>query len=216
MTAVSVRWWWPRGSLPWPFNWCVVREYLAQFQGNEIVIALIFFCWLVFGGIGTVGGQGLPGPGVASIAGTLLALLSCLLAILAVGQVVAIRWLRDLVFIHGASVGFYATLGFVAVTLLPYALLVGFVLPYSLIGCQAPVARISRQLDVYGRQRRGCGRRAHFSLCILVHWLTPFQVLLAVHLPLLACLWRLESAFSRRSQPPPVPWRSLPWRRGRL
>jgi spermidine synthase len=30
-----------------------IREFLAQFQGNEIVIALIFFNWLILGGIGT-------------------------------------------------------------------------------------------------------------------------------------------------------------------
>jgi hypothetical protein len=57
-----------------------VREYLAQFQGNEIVIALIFFCWLVFGGIGTAAARGIrswvlhPSP-------TLLAILSCTLVI---------------------------------------------------------------------------------------------------------------------------------------
>jgi hypothetical protein len=34
---------------------------------------------------------------------------------------------------------------------------------------------------------------------VLVHWLNPFQVLLVVHLPLLAALLGLKSAFSRRS-----------------
>jgi spermidine synthase len=33
---------------------------------------------------------------------------------------------------------------------------------------------------------------------VLVYWLTPFQILLAVHLPLLASLWRLDSAIPRR------------------
>ena len=105
-----------------------VREYLAQFQGNEIVIALIFFCWLVLGGIGTAAARGL-GTRTMPPSATSLALLSSLLALLALLQVLAIRWLRDMVFIHGVSVGFYGTFGYIAATIAPNALLVGFVLP---------------------------------------------------------------------------------------
>lgn len=174
-----------------------VREYLAQFQGNEIVIALIFFCWLVFGGIGTVAAKGIrtrvlrPSP-------TILAILSCLLVIFSVGQVVAIRWLRDLVFMHGTSVGFYPTLGYVAATILPYALLVGFVLPYSLSVARYRSPRYPGNWIYMADNAGDVAGAAVFSFA-LVHWLTPFQVLLAVHLPLLASLLRLESAFSRRS-----------------
>ncbi|HEX5679340.1 MAG TPA: hypothetical protein VFX82_00815, partial [Desulfobacterales bacterium] len=32
----------------------LIREFLTQFQGNEIVIALILFSWLVLGGLGTL------------------------------------------------------------------------------------------------------------------------------------------------------------------
>ncbi len=174
-----------------------VREYLAQFQGNEIIIGLIFFCWLVFGGIGTVAARGFRTI-VGSASPEILALLSCLLAVLAVGQVVAIRRLRDLVFIHGASVGFYPSLGFVAATILPYALLVGVVLPYSL----SVVRQRSTQYPgnwIYMADNAGdVAGGAVFSF-VLVHWLTPFQILLAVHLPLLGSLWRLESAITRRT-----------------
>ena len=31
-----------------------IREFLTQFQGNEIVIALILFNWLILGGLGTL------------------------------------------------------------------------------------------------------------------------------------------------------------------
>jgi spermidine synthase len=174
-----------------------VREYLAQFQGNEIVIALIFFCWLVFGGVGTAAAKGIrtwvppPSP-------TILAVLCCLLAIFSVGQVIAIRWLRDLFFIHGASVGFYPTLGYIAVTLLPYALLVGFLLPYSLSVARYRSARYPGNWIYMADNAGDVAGAAIFSFA-LVHWLTPFQVLLAVHLPLLAALFRLDSAFSRRS-----------------
>jgi len=118
-----------------------VREYLAQFQGNEIVIALIFFCWLVLGGIGTAAAKG-PGLKLVLPTPSNLAMLSGLLALLSACQVVAIRWLRDPIFTHGSSVGFYGTFGYIAGTIAPYALLVGFVLPYSLM-----VAR--RQLPDY-------------------------------------------------------------------
>ncbi|UCD79394.1 MAG: hypothetical protein JSW26_29040, partial [Desulfobacterales bacterium] len=30
-----------------------IREFLTQFQGNEMIIALILFNWLVLGGLGT-------------------------------------------------------------------------------------------------------------------------------------------------------------------
>lgn len=174
----------------------MMREYLAQFQGNEIVIALIFFCWLVFGGMGTVAVKRL-GAGRLSPSASFLATLSCLMAMLAVGQVIAIRWLRDLFFIHGASVGFYATLGFVAATILPYALLVGFVLPYSLLVARRRSAGYPGSW-IYMADNAGDMTGAAVFSFVLVHWLTPFQGLLAVHLPLLASLWCLKSA-SRRS-----------------
>ena len=174
-----------------------VREYLAQFQGNEVVIALIFFCWLVFGGIGTILSKSFKAR-VRSPSPETLTLLSYLLAIFSVTQVIAIRWLRDVVFIRGASVGFYPTLGFVAATILPYALLVGFVLPYSLM----VVRQRSDQYPgnwIYMADNAGdVAGGAMFSF-ILVHWLTPFQILLAVHLPLLASLWRLKASLSRRN-----------------
>jgi spermidine synthase len=175
----------------------LVREYLAQFQGNEIVIALIFFCWLVFGGIGTALARVREKGGRIPTA-EMLALLSLLLAMLSVGQVVAIRRLRDLVFIHGASVGFYPTLGFVAATMLPYAILVGFVLPYSLMVVRQRMADYPGNWIYMADNAGDVAGGALFSFA-LVYWLPPFQLLFAVHLPLLAALSRLENAFSRRT-----------------
>ena len=182
----------------------LVREYLAQFRGNEIVIALIFFCWLVFGGIGTAAAKGLAARGLPA-SPDILALLSCLLAALPVGQIVAIRRLRDLVFIHGASVGFTPTVGFVATTLLPYALLVGFVLPYSLMVARQRSAGYPGNWIYMADNAGDVAGGAVFSF-VLVYWLTPFQILLAVHLPLLACLWRLETTFHRRIAAAAVGW----------
>ena len=174
-----------------------VREYLAQFQGNEIVIALIFFCWLVFGGMGTAAARdrGLalvpPSPG-------LLVMLCGLLAVLAVCQVVAIRWLRDLLFMPGAAVGVYGTFGYIAITMAPYALLVGFVLPYSLL-----VARLQRPDYpgnlIYMADNAGDVAGAALFSFVLVFWLTPFQILLAVHAPLLVTILRLPATRRRRT-----------------
>jgi spermidine synthase len=174
-----------------------VREYLAQFQGNEIVIALIFFCWLAFGGAGSVitkfvlRRNHIP-------SSDMLARLSCLLALFAVLQVVGIRRLRDVAFIHGASVGFYPTLGFIAVTILPYALLVGFVLPYSLAVIRQWSPRYPGNRIYLADNAGDVAGGALFSF-VCVHWLSPLQVLLAVHLPLLACVGFLNAAFSRRT-----------------
>ena len=107
-----------------------IREFLAQFQGNEFVIALILFSWLVQGGIGTLISRLLTGK--SSPSANFLGLLSLALAVLPVLQILLIRELRDTLFIHGSSVGFYPTFAFIFLTTAPYALLIGFVLPYSL------------------------------------------------------------------------------------
>ncbi len=59
----------------------------------------------------------------------ILAWLSLVLSTFAVLQIPAIRLLRDVVFIHGGSVGFYPTCLFSFLTIAPYCLLLGFVLP---------------------------------------------------------------------------------------
>ena len=109
----------------------IIREYLTQFQGNEYVIALIFFTWLLFGGCGTLLSRLLPDRIFRADTGK-LAGLSLVAAALPVLTLLAIRILRDVVFVTGASTGFYATFGFICFTLGPYGILVGFLLPYSL------------------------------------------------------------------------------------
>ena len=47
-------------------------------------------------------------------------------------QIIAIRLLRDLVFIHGESPGFYPVFFFILALSAPYAFLIGLILPYSL------------------------------------------------------------------------------------
>jgi spermidine synthase len=155
-----------------------VREYLSQFQGNEIVIALVLFVWLILGGLGTRLARTCTSPAMS-----ILVWLSFGLVVLAVTQVAGIRLLRSLLFLPSESVGFYAILTFTLLTMAPYAVLVGYMLPYSLY-----VLRLGNPgfagVSIYIADNVGdiCGG-ALFAFC-LVLWATPLQALAIVHIPL--------------------------------
>ena len=166
-----------------------IREFLTQFKGNEIVIALILFNWLILGGIGTLLARfvtrRLWKPDISG-----LAWFSLILTALPAPQILAIRILRDVVFIHGSSVGFYPTWLYAFLTIMPYGLLVGFVLPYSLFilkneSPDYPGARIY-MTDNIGDVAGG----ALFSFA-LVYLLTPLQAVFFANLPLLAAAYFL-------------------------
>ena len=176
-----------------------IREFLSQFQGNEIVIALILFNWLILGGLGTLLARVTTRPNrQASAAG--LAWMSMVLSGLAIGQIFAIRQLRDLVFFHGSSVGFYPTWLFTFSVITPYCLLLGYVLPYSLFVIRTaqadyPGARIYIN-DNIGDITGG----ALFSF-VLVYLVSPLQAIFLAHLPLLWALYRLFPV-AHRHRPP--------------
>ncbi|MBI5551623.1 MAG: hypothetical protein HY911_08955 [Desulfobacterales bacterium] len=163
----------------------LIREYMAQFQGNEVTIALVLFNWLVLGGVGSRLALG-----AKRAAPGRLVWLSLLLAALGPLQLAAIRLLRPLVFGLGLSVGFYPIFAFTLLTMAPYGLLVGYVLPYSLFV-------LRRQVPAYGGTRiylaDNLGDIAGGALFtfVLVHWLTPMQALLAGALALLGATARL-------------------------
>ncbi len=108
-----------------------IREFLALFAGNEFVIAVIFFNWLIAGGFGTMLAYRATNrfftPSLPR-----LAWLSLVAAALSPVHLLAIRLLRDLFFIHGSETGFYQIFLYTLVTVTPYSLLIGFALPYSL------------------------------------------------------------------------------------
>jgi spermidine synthase len=168
-----------------------IRELLARFQGNEFVIALILFNWLTLGGVGTFlakwTARSIFRPGVNR-----LIWLSLLLTFLSVIQVVAIRKAYDLVFIHGSSVGFYPTFLYILLTLAPYGLLLGFVLPYSLfvIKSRSPefsgarIYIIDNLGDVTG------GALFSFALVFLV---SPFTAVCLANMPLIAACFLLTA-----------------------
>jgi len=170
-----------------------IREFLAQFQGNEFVIALIFFNWLVLGGLGALLSRVITkrnfwGRGRPTI--HRLAWLSLVLVALTPLQILAIRFFKNFFFIQGVSVGFYPTLAYSFALITPYGLLLGFLLPYSLFVLRNeipnyPGARlyITDNLgDVAG------GTLFSFALVFL---LSPLKAIFVSNLPLLFAVWRL-------------------------
>jgi len=173
----------------------IIREFLTQFQGNEIVIALILFNWLILGGIGTLLARVVTRRFQPATA-IRLAWMSLVLGGLAILQILAIRQFRDIIFIHGSSVGFYPTWLFTFLAIAPYCLLLGFVLPYSLFvlraaNSQYPGARIYIT-DNIGDISGG----ALFSFA-LVYLVSPLQAMLLSHLPLLGAIYFLFPAPGR-------------------
>lgn len=157
----------------------VIREFLSQFHGNEIVIALVFFNWLILGGLGSRFARHLQR---ASL--WILVLCSSALVLFSVGQIVVTRLLRPELFPLGVSLGFYPVLIFSFLVMAPYATMVGFVLPYSLYTIRNSHPGVSGS-DIYVADNLGdvCGG-ALFSF-ILIYWCTPVQALLAANLPLI-------------------------------
>jgi len=146
-----------------------IREFLTQFHGNEITISLVLFAWLMVNALGSL----LAKP-FKKGSWSLYAVLIFIIAIWSLPQLIFIRLIREYVFIHGLSPGFYRIFYYIVLTITPYCLLVGFVLPYSL-----KVLESTRQnmktgtlyvLDNIGDIAGG----ALFSF-ILVYWLKPFK-----------------------------------------
>lgn len=174
----------------------IIREFLAQFQGNEFVIALILFNWLILGGVGTILARWITRRlWEATI--NRLGWLSLVLACLPTVQILAIRLLRDVFFIHGSSVGFYPTLAYTFLTIAPYCLVLGFVLPFSLFVIRVKNPDYPGTLiyitDNFGDVAGG----ALFSFA-LVYLVTPLQAALFANLPLLLATYLLFPSYTRR------------------
>ena len=107
----------------------LLRELLAAFAGNELVLGIGLGNWLLLTGLGAMLGRlarRWPRPL------RFLAWAQILVAVLPLLQVVALRTLRDLVFGRGAQVGVTGTLWASFVVLTPFCLLSGAMLT---VGC---------------------------------------------------------------------------------
>ena len=161
-----------------------LREYLALFSGNEFIIAMILFTWMVSGALGCSISlfaekkhPGLTRPLWA------LGLLALMLVILSPTQLIIIRYLKDIFFVHGTSSGFYPTVAFTALTLLPYTCVHGFILTFSL--------RAARSVDpsfpgfrIYICDTLGDVLGGLLFSFVLVFTLTPLAALVVSAIPL--------------------------------
>jgi spermidine synthase len=101
----------------------LMRELLAAFSGNELVLGLVLGNWLLLMGIGAWLGRTsdkLQNPLAV------LAIVQILVALLPLVQVFFLRSLRNVVFIRGAAVGVSETVLSALILLLPYCLTAGY------------------------------------------------------------------------------------------
>ena len=175
-----------------------IREILTQFQGNEIVIALVLFNWLCLGGLGTLLARVITRRFWKTTVFK-LGWLSLILGGLSALQISAIRELRDLIFIHGSSVGFYPTWLFSFLITAPYCLLLGFVLPYSLFVIRAGIPDYPGTRIYITDNIGDISGGALFSF-VLVYLVTPLQAIFLANLPLIAAVYLLFPA-ARRHRP---------------
>ena len=104
-----------------------VREFLTQFHGNEITISLVLFGWLLLTGLGSFAAKVVKSSSLA-----IYSLLIFIIAIWPLIQMIGIRGLRDIMFTHGISPGFSSILVYIFMSISPYCILTGFILPHSL------------------------------------------------------------------------------------
>jgi len=174
----------------------IIREFLTQFNGNEFVIALILFNWLLLGSAGTFMARGAAGRVVpASPQG--LAFLSLALALMPSVLILIIRLLRQLLFIPGVSVGFGATFAFTFLCMLPYCLLVGFALPYALFVLRDKIPDYAGA-RIYIVDNIGDIAGGLIFTVLLAFLATPLTIMLLVNIPLLAALINLAAAGGMR------------------
>ncbi len=161
-----------------------IREFLSLLNGNEFVIAVILFNWLFLGGLGTL----LAGPLCKNVSLKKFYWFSSLLVILAPVQLIVIRVIYPLIFIHGSSIGFYPTFAYTFFSIAPYSLLLGFILPYSLMVFRNQIENYpGTNVYIFDNIGDVCGG-AIFSF-VLVYFTTPLQAVLLGHLPLLVVLY---------------------------
>ena len=174
-----------------------IREFLTQFRGNEIVIALILFNWLILGGFVTLLARVITRR-IWKATPARLSWLSLWLSGFSSLQILAIRMLRDVFFVYGSSVGFYPTWLYSLFTITPYCLLLGFVLPYSLFALRNEIADYPGA-RIYITDNIGDITGGVLFSFALVYLVTPLQAILIAHLPMLAATYLLFSASRRRS-----------------
>lgn len=149
----------------------VIREFLTQFQGNEMTISVSVFCWLLLIGIGSFSAKFIRPSSI-----TLYSILAFFVALLPLPQLIMIRYFREEVFIHGVSPGFYHIFFFILAATALYCLLSGFIIPCAL-GVLKANGYDSTSGDIYITDNIGDISGGIIFSFILVYWTTPFQAI---------------------------------------
>jgi spermidine synthase len=148
-----------------------IREFLSQFHGNEITISLVLSSWLLVTGLGSLAAKFFKRSSL-----TLYSLFIVFLAMWPLLQIIFIRGFRELIFIHGASPGFYQIFFYIMVTTTPYCLIVGFILPYALKVLHECRCEFTSG-ELYITDSIGDISGGILFSFILVYWMKPFKTI---------------------------------------
>lgn len=164
----------------------LIREFLAGFEGNEFVISLILLAWLLSSGMGSLLAllfSARTGRASARALGMAAVLMAALPGIL----ILLVRYLRNILFVQGSSVGFYPTCAFVFGAIAPYALLMGFFFPFSLFVIRSQGA--CKAWAIYALDCLGAAAGGALFYLVLVHVFTVLGVLFLSGMVLAAASW---------------------------
>jgi predicted membrane-bound spermidine synthase len=103
----------------------LMRELLCVLAGNEMVLGIILGNWFLLTGVGALLGRS---AGRLRRPLAVLVAAQVVLAVAPVGQVFALRALRNVVFVRGGEIGALASAASCLVLLLPYCLVAGYAL----------------------------------------------------------------------------------------
>ncbi|MEK6755346.1 MAG: fused MFS/spermidine synthase [Bacteroidota bacterium] len=152
----------------------LLREFLAVFYGNELVIGIILGNWMILTGVGSYFGRF-----ADRSQGRVTLLFACitLLAVLPVVTVFFLRLLRNIVFPVGSMIGIVEILYSSFVLLLPYCLVSGgaFTLLASVISARQGTNLIT---SVYGWEAVGSVAGGLMLNLVMVWYLNAFQILI--------------------------------------
>jgi len=148
-----------------------IREFLTQFHGNEITISLVLFSWLMLTGLGSLVAKPFRHSSLK-----IYTLLTLMIALWPLPQMILIRGCREALFIHGSSPGFYTIFLYIVITVAPYCLLTGFILPYAQKVLNDHHHHFESG-DLYITDNIGDILGGALFSFLLVYWLKPFPII---------------------------------------
>jgi spermidine synthase len=153
----------------------VLREFMAVFFGNELILGVILAQWMLLTGLGAFAGRATDACRRTS---SVIILVQCALGVLPAATVAALDLLRYVVFPLGSMAGPVEIVASSFVLLLPLCVTTGFL--FSLL-CAAVSGRLggNRVKDVYALEAVGSLFGGLLLSLVLVHLLPSMQILLA-------------------------------------